>query len=186
MKALRRLTLIALALIGTQARPAVEIAFVEVLGPDGRPLRLEGNDLFGHVAIRTPEGWLHAHPARGVEIVEDLSPFGRVVVKAVLDHEAVPDPAVYRAWLGRPYDFDFVWESETRFYCSELVAKLARVPPLPMSLDDHWPVALRARRGEPGLSPDEIFRALRRRGARLDWEGPCRSIWALTLPTRAS
>lgn len=141
---------------------AAEVAFLEVRDQTGALVQLEPAGRFAHVAIRVRAHWLHAHPATGVELSDDLEHFGKVSL--ILTNSGLPDPDLELAQrlVGRPYDPGYEWNSEKHFYCSKLVAKLLGVSPMPMRFDAQiWsgrvPPALS---GQMGLSPDDLFRIL--------------------------
>lgn len=141
---------------------ALQVAFLEVRAPDGSPVVLEPGGRFAHVAISHASGWLHAHPSTGVAWTPSLESFG--IVSVVLHDDTAPElshEAVLKL-LRMPYDFEFSW-SDRAYYCSELVAKLLSMPPTPMDFSgERWKRgdADDLPRGEPGVSPDEVYRWL--------------------------
>ena len=65
----------------------------------------------------------------------------------------------YEKYYGLPYDSNYSW-SDKAIYCSELVAKILGIKPSPMRFDaDIWGED-EPRRGELGISPDEIYDAI--------------------------
>jgi len=147
----------------TSIAPA-KVAFVQILNPQGAVVQLEPGGSYAHIAISYKGAWLHAHPYRGVEIIssEQLAKMGVVDVMTVTDTPE-PSEAQIRKVLGKPYDLDFRWEGE-KYYCSKLVGKLLNLEPLPMNFSSalwrNHPSTNRRR----GLSPDDIFQELLRRG----------------------
>lgn len=142
-------------------------------------VELEPGGRFVHVAISYQNGWLHVHPRRGVEWRKSLPKLG--FLSEILHNSQVPDPnpEVVAKWLGLPYDFQFRWEATDSSYCSKLVAQLLNIAPSPMEFDENiWgkDTADQAR-GKLGISPDEVFRALLKRGYR---GGQCRQLGFVT------
>lgn len=142
----------------------VHIAFIELLGPQGRVIQLTPGGRFGHSAISYQGGWLHAYPRRGVEVtsLEDLESIGRVVEIVTLVGRAEPSPQEVDQYLGRAFDYDYSWTDE-KIYCAELLAKLLGLEPEPMIFDEKlWPGdKYQKLNGQPGLSPDAIYERFR-------------------------
>lgn len=144
----------------------VELAFIEIRTPAGNLVQLEPGGRFAHIAIAYGDKWLHAYPARGVEIVTlaELERIGKVADRITLPK--VPDltEAKIAPYLGKPYDWRYSWTND-KIYCSELVAKLIGMEPTPMNYDGPaWndrPNPGNA--GELGISPDDIYWRLRPR-----------------------
>jgi len=150
---------ISLILFSITTWPA-EVVFIEA-HDQGRLIQLEPNGRFYHVAIRYQNQWLHAHPHRGVDLVEDITPYGDKFL--VLHNSAVPDPSpeFVAAWLGKPFDRGYHWNNPIATYCTRLIAEILGVAPRPMWFEaPHWARHQGSRRGEPGLSPDELFKEL--------------------------
>src|SRR5690606_34725233 len=62
-----------------------------------------------------------------------------------------------RGYLGLAYDSEYEW-SDTKIYCSELVAKLLNIKPRPMYFDSKlWPDYYSQYQGMPGISPDALY-----------------------------
>lgn len=53
------------------ASAQTKLVFFKVYKPDGRLLQLEKEGTFAHLALQVPGGWLHAHPLRGFEKVQE-------------------------------------------------------------------------------------------------------------------
>jgi hypothetical protein len=144
------------------AHAGVKVAFLEFYTPDGRLIQLEPDGRFAHVAISYGEGWLHAHPFRGVEVIssESLAKMGKIAsVVSIPQLKEIPEKMAVQ-FLGKPYDAEFSW-SDDRIYCSELIAKIFGLKPEPMHFDPRlWPKRYQALEGLPGLSPDKVYRRL--------------------------
>jgi hypothetical protein len=146
---------------------AADVAFLEAHDQNGKILELEPGGRFFHVAIRVGDQWLHAHPKGGVRLVSDLSPYGDAMT--ILRDNSVADPQLARfmSWLGKPFDFAFSWSNSQATYCTRLVAELLDVPPQTMHYSSEtWKMHAFRNDGAPGLSPDDLYRALWRRGYR--------------------
>lgn len=145
---------------------SIEIAFLEMRTYKGEIIQLEPNGQFAHVAISYGGKWLHAHPLRGVEIVsqESLEKIGKIkAIITISKEDKIPASEVIKLF-GKPYDQSFSWSNE-KIYCSELVAKLIRMAPEAMSFEaTYWPREYQALNGQPGISPDDIFRNLKAQG----------------------
>lgn len=146
------------------------MAFIKIRKPNGEALQLEPNTDFAHVAIRYKNQWLHAAPGRGVELMSDLASIGEVTM---LRSEVAPDltEAQIQKYLSLPYDPTFRWEDSHSTYCSKLVAQileeinLLRLELTPMNFSGpNWEHIPNLPRGEIGISPDELFVALRNQG----------------------
>lgn len=140
----------------------VEVGFIELKNWDGSIRLFEPDFRFAHVAAKVGDKWLHAHPLRGVEWVEqsELEKVGRLALRVTVSVARAMSWREIEPLIGRPYDKDFSWGDEG-FYCSELVAKLLHIPPEPMHFDPGlWTPPYLALEGRPGISPGGVFRAL--------------------------
>jgi hypothetical protein len=139
---------------------AAEVAFLRGRERDGSYVELEKGGMYAHVAIRYGNGWLQAIPMGGVVLTPG---FGSEWIEPVLlVNEAEPEPSQENVlrFLHKPYDGRYNW-SDAAIYCSELVGKLLHLVPEPMRFDgQHWRSRGDLPWGEPGLSPDGIFRRL--------------------------
>jgi len=155
---------ILILLITVQAQ-AADVAFLEVHGNDGKPIQLEPGGRFVHVAIRHGRRWLHAHSHRGVELIDNLTDYGDDIV--ILQNPRIPDPPfqAFDSWVGKPFDFKYIWNNPLATYCTRLVAELLRVEPSVMTFDaSAWKLHRYRAVGELGLSPDDLFEVLLERG----------------------
>lgn len=148
--------------IPASAGAGVRVAFLEFYSPDGRLIQLEPEGRFAHVAVSYQGGWLHAHPRRGVEVInsEELGRLGKIATVVDLPQlKEIPQTTAQR-FLGKPYDSEFTW-SDDKIYCSELIAKIFGLKPEPMHFDTKlWPESYWKYEGLPGLSPDKVYRDL--------------------------
>lgn len=141
---------------------ATTVAFMKVYKPDGNLLQLEKNGVYAHLAIAVPGGWLHSHPFRGVEIINSLSKVGyqNYEVNFLLNSNHYIDRSDYIKFLGMPFDRNYEWDDE-KLYCSELIAKILNIAPMPMEFySEMW--GDHPNRGELGISPDEIYFELKK------------------------
>lgn len=146
---------------------AAEVVFLEIHDREGKPIQLEPEGRFAHVAIRTGEKWLHAYPYEGVTLIDDFGDYGHAYMR--MRNSSIPDPSPekIKAWLGKPFDHLFLWDNPMATYCSRLVADLLDIAPRPMDFDSsYWRTVQGAPKGRLGLSPDELFVELWRRGFR--------------------
>ncbi len=136
-----------------------QIAFLEVYDSKGKLVQYEPDSRFGHTALMIPgQGWLQAYPGEGVRVIswEELQKRGKVAV--VLDLSIDLQAEDWQPLLGRPFDFQYNWSDED-LYCSELIAKLLRIPPEPMQFNRKvWPPSYWPLEGQPGMSPDKLHR----------------------------
>jgi hypothetical protein len=142
----------------------VSVAFFEMYDHRQQRVELEKGGRFYHVAISTEAGWLHVSPKDGVELFESLD---QVALKTVvLTDETRPTLSLQdiAPYLNLPFDYGYRWNSKNSTYCSKLVANLLKIKPLPMTFESsHWKWAqLPSRRGK-GLSPDDLYAALKGR-----------------------
>ncbi|NDE14554.1 hypothetical protein EBZ80_06440 [bacterium] len=144
------------------ARPRVEVAFLEVRDVHGQSLRLEPWFPWAHMAISHNGGWIHSHPATGVEwaSTERLAQFGRIAHVVSVPDWIEPRMELAAAFTGLPYDRQFSWDNQA-LYCSELVAKLLGIAPVPMVFDPRlWPGDYLRFNGQPGISPGIVYRRI--------------------------
>lgn len=162
---MKHLVLLLLLYCGLSAHAAVSVAFFEFYSSQGELIQLEPGGRFFHVAVLTEEGWLHSHPQRGVELVKDLNHIGaRRVILTNPQAPSLTGPEI-RPYMGLPFDFSYEWEDLHSTYCSKLVGVLLKIEPLPMDFSaEHWKRSGLASTQRVGLSPDDIYRALRKRG----------------------
>ena len=156
MKLLITLSILAFSLT-TLAQ--TKIAFIEVRDKNGHLLQLEPEGRFAHMAISHQGKWLHAHPYRGVEIVntQDLEKIGTLVIVTVPNFNEWSHKEI-QALVGKPYNRSFDWHGDG-FYCSELVAKMMNIPPEPMTFEAPiWKG--KGNRGALGISPDDIYKRI--------------------------
>lgn len=141
-----------------------KVAFLESRDRKGHLVQLEAGGRFSHVAISYKGKWLHSHPFRGVEIVssEELQKMGHIAEVVSLAETPELSAEQLKNFLGKPYDKDFSWQDDERFYCSELIAKILGLPPEPMKFSAAaWPVRFQKLRGQPGVSPDGLYRKVK-------------------------
>ncbi len=160
-------------LFSLSSQASVEVAFLELRTYSGELVQLEPGGKFAHIAIRYHDAWLHAYPYRGVEVVseEKLKRIGTIKeIIAVSGLESLDENRV-KYFLGKPYDLNFSWNDD-EIYCSELIAKLLNIPPMPMRFDAAmWADAYQDKKGSLGISPDEIFEFLksRQKSPKVQW-----------------
>ncbi len=136
----------------------VEVGFLELHHWNGEIWYLEPGFPYAHLAIRYRGKWLHAHPVRGVELIDSKALSAVGDLKKVLTAN-LPDVSqeTVSSYLGLSYDSEFSWSNE-KIYCAELVAKILRIPPSPMHFDPLlWPESYLKYEGRPGSSPQKIY-----------------------------
>ena len=172
MNCVFRTVVVGLLAVGSYSAWArVEVVFLERIRRDGTVVELEPGGRFVHAAVSFQGQWISTHPIRGVELVplDRLAVFGRVTAKLAKEDEPELEEAIVRKALGKKYDAGFDWSDDEKFYCSEFIAKLFGIEPLPMDFaSPPWPESYAKLRGKPGLSPDELYVGLKQKGFRLE------------------
>lgn len=135
------------------------VGFVEMRDSQNRLVQLEPGGRFAHLAISYGAKWLHAHPYRGVELITtaELQQMGRIIPVTWSRTKSLSAQQI-SYYLGKPFDHEYSW-SDGQYYCSELVAKILGLNPEPMNFD-LWPDRYKKKRGQLGLSPDDIYRIM--------------------------
>jgi hypothetical protein len=132
------------------------------------PGQVSKHERYYHVAIFFEGQWLHADAWWGVQLVPTLEEMESSAYVILSDPRSPPltSDAVANV-LGKKFDFEMDWSDNERLYCSELVAKLLGIPPTPMDfVSSQWPKGLQKTPGALGISPDEIYEELLKRGYR--------------------
>ncbi|MES3036963.1 MAG: YiiX/YebB-like N1pC/P60 family cysteine hydrolase [Bdellovibrionota bacterium] len=138
------------------------VAFLEHYDTNGNLVQLEPGGRFYHMAISFQGKWLQAHPYQGVVLVDidELEKMGTVteIVRVNSPELTLED---IKPYLGLRYDQNFSWDDD-KMYCSELVAKLLNIQPIPMVFAPGlWPPQYQQYNGLPGISPDKIYLLLK-------------------------
>jgi len=153
-----KLFIFALIIACSQAFSLHEIAFFKVYKANGDLVQLEVDGEYSHIALKVNDNWLHSHPLRGVEFINNLKEAGFddfevdiFKLNMSIDKDRVDQ------YINKPYDRLYSWSDEA-FYCSELIAKILSIPPTAMNFDSKiWKGDYQNQRGEIGISPDEVF-----------------------------
>ncbi len=117
---------------------------------------------FYHTALSYNGSWIHAHPFRGVELINDIeSVFGEAVY---ITHPTLNEPSQLEIekMLSQKFDLTSPWKSDYSTYCSKLIGRHFNLKPSIMlfaspawdAFRDRLPV------GQLGMSPDEVFTKL--------------------------
>lgn len=158
---------------------AVEVAFFTFRKPDGTVLELEPRGKFAHVAIRVGSQWMHAHPYRGVDFVDRLSQIGHEWTVLANDNVQPLSLMNVARFTKLKYDSRFRWEAEDSTYCSKLVGQILKIDPLPAAFEvqawDH--LRTEQREGSLGLSPDDLFTILKKRGFKDESPRTCEGLF---------
>lgn len=157
----------------------IEVAFIEVRNYHGEVVQLEPDGQFAHIAISYKNGWLHAHPIRGVELVDrtEIEKMGLIKKIILISEQNNLNKKNVNRFLGKPYDSDFSW-SDNKIYCSELVAKLLNLKPTPMTFDSEiWLDKQSTTRDKLGLSPDDIYKELVQRESKSQVSKSCDNLF---------
>lgn len=160
-------SLIFLVLIMTQwAHATVNVAFFRSYDQQGNIIQLEPNGEFFHVALQIEDGrWVHIHPGRGVEIVSQIDLIGSHPVILANENWTSISIKKIEPFLGLPFDFTYRWETIDSSYCAKLVANLLAIDPMPTSFSTRfWLNGIHSYKPDVGLSPDDIFGELKKRG----------------------
>lgn len=147
-----------LLLLASNAYAKVEVAFIEIVDATGKNVQFEEYGRFGHVAVSYQGKWLHAHPVRGVELVDNLNEIG--FVGAILESEDYEEPTedFVAENKGRPFSYKEPWSSTSSTYCAKLVAQIYGILPETMTFSAKaWKDSAGLPRGELGLSADDLF-----------------------------
>ncbi len=159
----------------------VEVAFIEMRDPQGKLIEFEKDARFSHVAISYHRHWLHTHPFRGVEVVDQktLEEIGLIVATLLIGDHDEPSDVFVKSIIGSPYESKFSWDSKL-YYCSKLVGQFFGLNTEPMDFNAPiWPLYFRKYNGLPGLSPQGAYRQLVKRGYPVRWSSPsCRDIFS--------
>lgn len=137
------------------------VAFIQMRDYYGNVVQLEPGARFAHSAISYKGKWLQAHPYRGVEhvTIDKIQKMGEILEYVEVPNLEELDEDKVNAMLGKPFDHGYIWDDE-KIYCSELIGKLLNLTPTPMVFSEHWPASYQALNGQPGLSPDGVYRIL--------------------------
>jgi hypothetical protein len=153
---MKTILFLAVTFFGLISFAEMQIAFIEVRNSQGKIHQLEPGGRFAHIAIAYRGRWLHAHPYRGVELV-DTPQLEKMGYPVLVSLPGTPDLTSQQMtlYLNKPYDADFTWESEG-YYCSKLAGVLLGIEPEPMKFEaDIW--KNRKHKNGLGLSPDDLF-----------------------------
>lgn len=163
---------------GVLANADVQVAFFEHPQVTASPSELEPNGRYHHVAISVGRQWLHAHPWRGVELVDQIGQIGQLSKLIHLHGQPAVQPEEVRHLIGRPYNLLAPWHSDESYNCSKLVGQLLGITPRPMTFSGAaWRGIRNLPRGELGLSPDDIHRWLTRWPRWGPTQHACRSLF---------
>ncbi len=144
----------------------VRLMFLSQKSTQGTPIQFESGGKFVHSAIFYQGQWLQAHPYYGVQLtsLNEVKKMGSE--SFLMTIQELPEPTEHEvaAFLGKKFDFNYSWTDET-IYCSELLAKLLRIPPTPMIFDPQlWPPGYEKFNGLPGVSPDDLAQYFTEKG----------------------
>ena len=145
---------------------SIEVAFIEMRNSKNKVVQLEPGGQFAHLAISYQGKWLHSYPPNGVEVIsqQELERIGTIKKIVIVSETDSVSVGTAENFLGKPYDASYSW-SDDRVYCAELVAKILKIEPQPMEFkSSFWPKQFKILKGNLGLSPDDIFKALITKG----------------------
>lgn len=149
----------------------VRVIFFEGLSEAGSPIVLEPGGRFFHVAIQVDSLWLTAHPKLGTVLTDRIAGVGIPTLALESYGFARPGLRDIEKYVGKPFDFKFTWRDPNCTYCSRLIENvLVDLGVFPQSIarpmlynSPFWD-GKEVNRGEPGVSPDGLYRALREQG----------------------
>jgi hypothetical protein len=165
--------------LNSTSQASVRVAFFPnvVYQADGKTvnLSLEVGGQFYHVAISHQGKWLHSDVIQGVQLWSDVDMRRYSSAPVILTHPGLEEPSADTVWrlVGTPFDPTYSWYRQGSTYCSKLVGQLLGVAPQPMgfrgsAFTSNRQIVGRSdwanRVGEPGLSPDDIYIELLKRG----------------------
>ncbi|PIU00886.1 MAG: hypothetical protein COT74_03010 [Bdellovibrionales bacterium CG10_big_fil_rev_8_21_14_0_10_45_34] len=163
----RILLSLAILFAGLCTQAEVRVAFIDIRLQNGELVELEAGSRFAHVAIEIQNRWLHVSEMHGVELIDSLTRFGNEI--EILKNPDLPSLTLQdiQPYLGKPYDFRFVWDDPTSSYCSKLIANILNIQPVPMEFTgSFWRLTRTPRQlanlphGLPGISPFKLYQYL--------------------------
>jgi len=169
-----------LCLCSFSAKAKVKVAFFEAYDYTGEVIRLLPKSEFFHVAIQIEGVWYHTDQEDGVTVLKPFKNFSYLgpeyKLKAILFNESIDiSQSSIAPFLGLPFDFYYNWFDDTTVCCTELVAKLIDIEPSQSFFaSQYWEPASGLKRGGLGISPDELYTELLKRGfqiERFDFKG---------------
>ena len=73
-------------------------------------------------------------------------------------------------YLKRPFDLHYDWHDQKTTYCSKLIANLLNIKPsLNHFKSSYWSLAHGVKKGQEGISPDELYLKLLQKGFYVGW-----------------
>lgn len=160
----------------------VKMAFLQLKHPDGRIVQFEKGGEFGHVAVSYKGQWLHAHPKRGVELIDRLDDLGTIAVILKSEEWVEPTDAFVESILGLPFSIRKAWDDERFSYCTKLIARYYDMEPKIMNFSSaSWKGIPDLPRGQKGLSADDLYQALFSEGFFVD-KSKCENALAPDAP----
>lgn len=148
------------------------VAFFEAYDHNGKVIRLLPESDYFHVAIQIEDVWYHTDQYEGVAVLKRLSDLGpQFKLKSLLASvdKALSTSAI-EPFLKLPFNFYYDWDDPNTTYCSKLVANLLGVEPsVNLFESPYWSQAYGVKKGEKGISPDELFEKLSKNGFYLAW-----------------
>lgn len=150
--------LVGICIWAPKTNASVQIMFFKQQTHQGDIVQFEPGGQFVHTAISFKNGWLHAHPYYGVQVVStsEVQKMGSESAVMILHDLPALKSEDIQSFLGKKFDPYFSWDDD-RIYCSELIAKLLHIPPSAMFFDPQlWPKEYQKYNGKLGISPDDI------------------------------
>ncbi len=139
----------------------VKVAFIEARNLWRTTIEYEPQGRFFHTAISVGDQWLHAHPRKGVELIDDLTEFGPYKEILRTDQYEEPNENFLRRHLNLPFNLFTSWNHDLSTYCSKIIGKFFNIKPEIMRFESPgWKNIPNLPRGELGLSPDDLYKKL--------------------------
>lgn len=144
----------------------VRVAFFSAYHPKtGERIRLSEEGKFFHAALQVEGLWYESYPKFGSHQMDHLHQHPGLKLKKILEKKTDLTFTGLEPYLGLPFDYSYNWEDPNSSYCSKFIALLLGVEPQPMTFKSEiWKRSAYKPRGELGLSPDELFNKLKRKG----------------------
>lgn len=156
----------------TASLATVRVAFFEAYDHTGKVIRLLPDSEYFHVAIQIENVWYHTDQMEGVTVLEAFNDLGpQYTLKSILVNNAIDLPSsVMLPYLNMPFDLYYDWSNPKTTYCSKLIANILDIKPsVNLFQSTYWSQARGLKKGQEGVSPDELYAKLLEKGFYVGW-----------------